>query len=198
MDREHIAGAITYMLGSVFTIYIILKHNIAGICFVSFFWALRKRAIFTMDKRNADGYNGWYPMRRLVLSVFISVAASLVAFTSLFTLLPFHEISGHLPFALIFLIGIPIYVVLPLWLLSQAADRFRRDEIAITIERFGRVRRRASLSYPKLLELEHMERAEITYIRDINPRLFRLREVFLGIILYAVPTATSILSVIHA
>jgi hypothetical protein len=197
MDREHIAGAITYMFGSAFTVYIILKHNIAGICFVSFFWAVRKHAVFTMDKRNADGYYGWYPMRRLVLSVFISVAASLIAFTSLFTLLPFHAISGYLPFALIYLIGIPIYVVLPLWLLGRAADRFRRNEIAITVERFMRVRRRTSLSYSEMVELERTERAEIKYIRDIRPRLFRMREVSLGIILYAVPTATSLLSVIH-
>lgn len=197
MDREHIAGAITYMLGSAFTIYIILKHNIAGICFVSFFWSVRKHAVFTMDKRNADGCYGWYPMRRLLLSVFISVAASLIAFTSLFTLLPFHAISGYLPFALIYLVGIPVYVALPLWLLSQAADRFRRDEITITVERFRRVRRRTSLSYPEIVELERMERAEIKYIRDIHPRLFRVREVSLGIILYAVPTATSLLSIIH-
>ena len=37
MDRRHIVGAITYLLGSTFTVYVILKHNLAGVCFVSFF-----------------------------------------------------------------------------------------------------------------------------------------------------------------
>lgn len=197
MDRGHIVGAITYLLGSAFTIYVILKHNLAGICFVSFFWAVRKQAIFKLDKRNIDGCYGWYPMRRLLLSVFISVVASLVALTSLFTLLSFHAISGYLPFVLIYLIGIPAYIALPLWLINRAADRFRHDEIAITVERFRRVRRRASPSYPEMLELERMERTEIEYIRNLHPRLFRLREIFLGIILYAIPTASSLISIIH-
>jgi hypothetical protein len=144
------------------------------------------------------GYYGWYPSRRLIFSVFISVIASLVAFTSLFTLLPFRAIFGYLPFALIYLIGIPAYVALPLWLLNRAVDRFRRDEIAITVERFRRIRQRASRSYPKLLELERMERKEIEYIRNLHPRLFRLREISLGVILYAVPTAASLISIIHA
>jgi hypothetical protein len=197
MDRRHIVGAITYLLGSTFTVYVILKHNLAGVCFVSFFWAVRKQAIFTMDKRNIDGYYGWYPARRLIFSVFISVIASLVAFTSLFTLLPFHAILGYLPFTLIYLIGIPAYVALPLWLLNRAVDRFRHDEIAITVERFRRIRQRANWSYPKVLELERVERMEIEYIRNLHPRLFRLREIFFGIILYAVPTAASLISIIH-
>lgn len=197
MDRRHIAGAITYMIGSAFTVYVILKHNIAGICFVSFFWTVRKQAVFTMDKRNIDGYYGWYPMRRLILSVFISVVASLVAFTSLFTLLPFHAISGYLPFALIYLIGVPVYVAVPLWLLNQAVDRFRLDEVAAITERFNRVRRRASLDYLRMLEIENLERTEVAYVRNLHPRLFRFREIFLGMVLYAVPTITSIVSLIH-
>jgi hypothetical protein len=198
LDRRHIAGAVTYLAGSAFTVYVILKHNLAGVCFVSFFWGVRKQNVFTMDKRNVDGYYGWYPMRKLILSVFASVIASLIAFTSLFTLLPFHAISGYLPFALIYLVGIPIYVAMPIWLLNQAVSQFRRDEIARIVDRFNRVRRRVSSNYPRMLELDHLERKEIKFIRELHPRLFKLREIALGLVLYVVPTATSIVSFIRA
>ncbi|MBT0768409.1 hypothetical protein KIH74_05705 [Kineosporia sp. J2-2] len=191
LTGPHWLGAVTYFAGASFIVYVILKHNIIGICFVSFFAATGPLLRYRVDRRNRDGYFGWLIMRDLLATVFVSLTLSIVAFASMFILIPVNSAPWTLPFLVLYFVGVPSYVILPMRLLERAVDRYRQREITLTGDAFRRARADDTLPDAERLNLNALERQEILAIQQARPQLFRGRTIAVTASIYIIPVLTS-------
>ncbi|MFI0980827.1 hypothetical protein ACH4SP_27920 [Streptomyces sp. NPDC021093] len=172
-----LAGPLAYGLVATTVSYVMIKHNLMGVCLMSFFVAIRKDVHYAFDMTDADGFHGWKDARALVQGVVVSVLISLVAFGSLFLSLSVHQVRWTTPLLLLFLLGVPTYFVGPLLLIRRAMRGFREREIARLRGCFADLRERTSADSLERFEIENVERREIAVVRDGRVRLFRVKEV---------------------
>jgi hypothetical protein len=189
---SHWFGACVYFMGASFIVYVIVKHNLVGICFVSFFVSTRSAIEYRVDRKNRDGYFGWQIMHDLLGTVFFSLIASIVAFASMFILLPIDSAPWTIPFLVLYFVGVPTYVILPMRLLDRAVEGFREREVRLTVEGFRKTRRATQRTSFEWLRLDALERQEISEIRNLKPRLFRAQTVAVAALLYVFPILTSV------
>ncbi|MBF6050301.1 hypothetical protein GO001_34930, partial [Streptomyces sp. NRRL B-1677] len=106
-------GPVVYALVASGIAYVIIKHNLMGLCMMSFFFAIRKDVVYAFDTANPDGCHGWKAMQDLLSGVVVSLLISLVGFCSLFLSLSVRQVSWTAPFLLLFLLCVPLFLLLP-------------------------------------------------------------------------------------
>ena len=173
----HWAGVVVYWLFAALISYIMIKHNLMGICFILFFVAIRNRVTYGVDQGNTDGFHGWSPMRRLLGYVIFSLLLSVVAFSSLFIGMSAGEIPWTAPFLILYLIALPAYILVPNRLLKSAMRDFRTRETAGTREEFAQARDNCPPLSVDRFQLRELERAELNHLRTLDIRLFKIKEL---------------------
>jgi len=188
-----LAGKVTFLAVGSVIVYIFLKHNVLGYVFVSFFYRVRTVTWYGVDELNEDGYYGWKPLRTLLISVYVSVLISLVAFLSLFSVINVRAIWLEFPLLLLYIVGVPAYVLGPLYLLNRVVSRFKAEEGDKVRTRFMTKASGLAPESSELRALEEEARTEMSRIRTIRPQLFRPRSVFVGGVVYVIPIVTLVL-----
>ncbi|MFI9240583.1 hypothetical protein [Streptomyces sp. NPDC053079] len=192
-----LTGPAAYALVASGIAYVMIKHNLMGLCMMSFFLAIRKDVAYAFDTANADGCHGWKAMHDLLSGVVVSVLISLVGFCSLFLSLSVRQVSWTTPFLLLFLLCVPIYLLVPLVLLRSGTKRYREQEIARLRDCFAELRQRAAPGSLEQFEIARVERQEIAVIRDGRVRLFRLKEVVATLSVYVGSVVTTLVRILN-
>ncbi len=187
----HYSGFLSYFFTAALLNFAVIKHNLVGMVFVSFFYRIRRHVTYRADAANLDGYYGWRHMRRLLLLVFLSVLNGIIGMAALFILLPADALGWTAPLFLLVIIGLPSYVILPLILHRRAMSDYKTRTL-LDLEASFVVS--GAPGDPRAV-VNHAFQSQWVNV-GMDTRLFRIREIVFGLFIYVIPAAAALAALV--
>lgn len=192
---RHVPGFVAYYSAMAVAMYYLLRQNRVGVVWVCLFWRIRTSLKGHVDLTNYDRYNGWKPFRQLIYTVYWSMTATALALVAFLMVVSIRQWYWLSVFVVVFLILSPFYLAPPLLWVWRALD-VDREELKQRIVGDCRAltRRRGPGDISRLVEIHAMVRM----IREAKRLPFRFTSVAGGVIVYALPVAMAIVSLVSA
>lgn len=125
------AGQLIYLVAGTLGIYVVTIQNIVGCRIILAVLKIRKRTRFGVDLINIDGSWGWRPVRAVMGATYAEIAVHGLGLLALaLTILPDDPrfFIAAVP-ALEWVITVPIYAAVPLWLIGAGMRAYRSREL---------------------------------------------------------------------
>jgi hypothetical protein len=190
----HYASAVTFLIFGSVLLYVFIKNNLLGYCFIRFFIKVRHVDWYGVDPLNEDGYYGWRSLRRLLVSAYTSILLTVIAAISLFMIINIRSSWLASPILLLLLASIPGFVLGPLYLLGRVIERYKSSKCEDIRVRFRTDTAGLSPLSAEYRRLEAEARDDVSIVRNVRPRLFRPTSVIAAVTLYIIPVASFVLS----
>lgn len=124
-------GRLIYLIAGILGIYMVTIQNLVGCRIIFAILRIRKRTHFGVDLYNVDGSWGWRPVRAVMGATYAEIVVHGLGLLALaLTILPDDPrfFIAAVP-ALEWVLTVPIYAAVPLWLIGAGMHRYRNREL---------------------------------------------------------------------